>query len=44
MYVADMTLEDAKAILAEYRASFPRPNEQEQWDIEDLEGRIEELS
>jgi hypothetical protein len=44
MYVADMTLEDAKATLAEYRASFPRPNEQERWDIEDLEGRIEELS
>ena len=44
MYVDDMTLDDAKAILREYRAQFPRPNEQEKWDIEDLEGRIRELS
>jgi hypothetical protein len=44
MYVADMSLEDAKATLAEYRVAFPNPNEQEKWDIEDLEGRISELS
>jgi hypothetical protein len=44
MYVADMTLADARAILKEYQASFPKPNEQERWDMEDLKGRIRELS
>jgi hypothetical protein len=44
MYVADMTLEDAKATLAEVKASPCRDCEQCRWDIEDLEGRIRELS
>ena len=44
MYVADMTLEDAKATLAEVKASPCRDCEQCRWDIEDLEGRIADLT
>ena len=44
MYVEDMSLEDARAILREYKQSFPNPNEQEVWDMEDLEGRIADLT
>ena len=50
MYVADMTLEDAKEFLAEAQdekyqlvcKERPVP-EWLEWDIEDLAGRIEEL-
>jgi hypothetical protein len=44
VYVEDMDLEDAKATLAEVKASPCRDCEQCRWDIEDLEGRIRELS
>ncbi len=43
MYVEDMTLEDAKATLAEVKASPCRDCEQCRWDIEDLSGRIADL-
>jgi hypothetical protein len=50
MYVADMTLEDAVAHLGEAQAELARleaqgyhVHEQLVWDIEDLEGRIDEL-
>jgi hypothetical protein len=46
-----MTLEDAQMFLAEYQAEVASleahgfiPHEQLVWDIEDLEGRIEELT
>jgi hypothetical protein len=50
VYVEDMTLEDAQMFLAEYQAErdglkrlgFSVP-EALDWDIEDLEGRIEDL-
>jgi hypothetical protein len=44
VYVEDMDLEDAKATIAEVKASPCRDCEQCRWDIEDLEGRIRELS
>ena len=51
MYVKDMTLEDAQMFLAEYQAEVASleahgfiPHEQLVWDIEDLEGRIADLT
>lgn len=43
MYVEDMTLADARELLTWY-LKLPNPDEQERWDIEDLRGRIAELS
>jgi hypothetical protein len=46
MYVADITdITEAKELLAEaHRSHAASPSEQTAWDIEDLEGRIEELT
>lgn len=50
MYVADMTIEDAKATLRELRAEQSwresqgwSYSEQLDWDIEDVAGRIEDM-
>ncbi len=50
MYVADMTLSDAQMFLRDYKADKAQRlrngwhvDEQLLWDIEDLEGRIEDL-
>ena len=40
MYVADMSIAEAKEMLTFYKTEFKNPNEQERWDMEDLADRI----
>ncbi len=40
MYVADMSVAEAKEMLAFYKKEFPNPCEQERWDMQDLKDRI----